>query len=71
MSFSIESKLGDLLDNETTKAILEKHLPGISTHPQIGQVLRWPDHRRPAAKGQRRTGHTVMPAGLAALLMPT
>ncbi|MBC7700494.1 hypothetical protein [Aquabacterium sp.] len=35
MSFSIESKLGDLLDNETTKAILEKHLPGISTHPQI------------------------------------
>ncbi len=36
MSFSIESKLGDLLDNEATKAILEKHLPGISTHPQIG-----------------------------------
>ncbi|TBO27924.1 hypothetical protein EYS42_15940 [Aquabacterium lacunae] len=35
MSFSIESKLGDLLDNDTTKAILEKHLPGISTHPQI------------------------------------
>jgi hypothetical protein len=35
MSFSIESKLGDLLDNETTKAILEKHLPGIATHPQI------------------------------------
>lgn len=36
MSFSIESKLGDLLDNEATKAILEKHMPGISTHPQIG-----------------------------------
>ena len=36
MSFSIDTKLGDLLDNETTKAILEKHLPGISTHPQIG-----------------------------------
>ena len=35
MSFSIESKLSDLLDNETTKAILEKHMPGISTHPQI------------------------------------
>ena len=35
MSFSIESKLGDLLDNEATKAILEKHLPGISSHPQI------------------------------------
>ena len=36
MSFSIESKLGDLLDNDATKAILEKHMPGISTHPQIG-----------------------------------
>lgn len=35
MSFSIESKLGDLLDNEATKAILEKHMPGISTHPQV------------------------------------
>ncbi|MDO9235457.1 MAG: hypothetical protein Q7U28_05400 [Aquabacterium sp.] len=36
MSFSIETKLADLLDNEATKAILEKHMPGISTHPQIG-----------------------------------
>src|SRR5690606_31078849 len=35
MSFSIESKLGDLLDNDATKAILEKHMPGISTHPQV------------------------------------
>ncbi|MFW9615482.1 hypothetical protein [Aquabacterium sp.] len=35
MSFSIDSKLGDLLDNEATKAILEKHMPGISTHPQV------------------------------------
>ena len=35
MSMSIESKLGDLLDNEASKAILEKHMPGISTHPQI------------------------------------
>lgn len=36
MSFSIDTKLGDLLDNDATKAILEKHMPGISTHPQIG-----------------------------------
>lgn len=36
MSFSIETKLGDLLDNEAAKAVLEKHLPGISNHPQIG-----------------------------------
>ena len=36
MSMSIESKLGDLLENEAAKAVLEKHMPGISTHPQIG-----------------------------------
>lgn len=35
MSYSIESKLGDLLDNEATKAILEQFMPGISAHPQI------------------------------------
>ena len=35
MSFSIETKLGDLLDNEATKAILEQFMPGISAHPQI------------------------------------
>lgn len=34
-SLSINSDLGDLLDNEASKAILEKHLPGISAHPQI------------------------------------
>lgn len=42
MSFSIESKLGDLLDNDATKAILEKHMPGISTHPQIGMGRGFP-----------------------------
>ena len=36
MSMSIESKLGDLLENAAAKDILEKHMPGISTHPQIG-----------------------------------
>lgn len=35
MSFSTQTKLGDLLDNEATKAVLEKHMPGISEHPQI------------------------------------
>jgi hypothetical protein len=42
MSFSTDSKLGDLLDNEQTKAILEKHMPGISTHPQIGMGRGFP-----------------------------
>ena len=42
MSYSIDTKLGDLLDNEQTKAILEKHMPGISTHPQIGMGRGFP-----------------------------
>jgi hypothetical protein len=36
VAFSIQSTLGELLDNEATLAILEKHLPGIAGHPQIG-----------------------------------
>ena len=42
MSLSINSNLGDLLDNADSKAILEKHLPGISTHPQIGMGRGFP-----------------------------
>ncbi|THF72959.1 fibronectin type III-like domain-contianing protein [Cohnella fermenti] len=35
MTFNGESKIGDLLANEMTKAMLEKNLPGISTNPMI------------------------------------
>lgn len=30
-----ESKIGDLLDNPTTKAVLDKDLPGLSTNENI------------------------------------
>lgn len=36
MAFTTQSTIGELLDNEATKAIMEKHIPGISTHPMIG-----------------------------------
>jgi hypothetical protein len=38
MDFSTQTSVGDLLDNETTKAILEQVLPGIASHPQIGMA---------------------------------
>ena len=38
MDFSLDSKLGDLLDNPLAKQILEKHSPGITTNPMIGFV---------------------------------
>jgi hypothetical protein len=42
MAYSIQTSLGDLLDNEQTKAILEKHMPGISEHPQIAMGRGFP-----------------------------
>jgi len=38
MGFSTQTTVGELLDNETTKAILEEVLPGIASHPQIGMA---------------------------------
>ncbi len=39
MAFSIDSTLGELLADEEAKTILEKHIPGSTSHPQIGQVM--------------------------------
>ena len=38
MAFSAQSKVGDLLANDGAKAVLEKHMPGFSSHPQIGMA---------------------------------
>ena len=42
MTFSIETDVGTLLDNEQTRVILEQHLPGLSTHPSIGMARGMP-----------------------------
>jgi hypothetical protein len=41
MNYGENSKLGDLLSNEAATAVLEKHLPGISTNPvsSMGKVF--------------------------------
>ncbi len=38
MALTIDSKLEDLLADEKAKAILEKHIPGISSHPQLAMA---------------------------------
>ncbi len=38
MEFTLETKLGTLLEHPEAKAILDKHLPGISTNPMIAMV---------------------------------
>lgn len=35
MSYSENTKLGELLKDERTKALLEKWSPGITSHPQL------------------------------------
>ena len=38
MALSIDSTLGDILADEKGKAVLEKHMPGVSTHPQLAMA---------------------------------
>ena len=35
MQFTLDTTLGDLLDNPQAKAVVDKHLPGLSTNPMI------------------------------------
>jgi hypothetical protein len=35
VAFSEQSKLREILADERAKAILDKHFPGASTHPQL------------------------------------
>lgn len=39
MAFDINSRVRDIIEDERAKAILDKHVPGASTHPQLGEAL--------------------------------
>lgn len=38
MSYSIHSTVGKVMANPQAKAVIEKHLPGASSHPQLPQA---------------------------------
>ena len=38
MSFTLDSTLGDLLDNPQAKATLDRFVPGVSDNPMIGMA---------------------------------
>ncbi len=38
MALSIDSKIGEILDNPQAKAIVDKHLPDFSTNPQLAMA---------------------------------
>ena len=38
MAFTLDTTVGELLDNPQAKAVLEKQLPGVSTHPMVAMA---------------------------------
>ncbi len=38
MKLTLESKISELLDDEQGRQIVEKHLPGLSSHPMIAMA---------------------------------
>jgi len=38
LALTLDSKIGDILADPKGKAILEKHLPGVSTNPQMAMA---------------------------------
>ena len=38
MKFTLDTLLGDLIDNPQAKPILEKHLPGLADNPMLAMV---------------------------------
>jgi hypothetical protein len=38
MAFTLDTTLGQLLDDPQAKAVLDKHLPGVSTHPMVAMA---------------------------------
>jgi hypothetical protein len=53
MGLTIESKLSELLADARSKEVVEKHLPGISTHPMLGMIQSMTlDAIMPLSQGQ-------------------
>lgn len=38
MAYTLETTLGSLLDDPKAKAVLDKHLPGVSSNPMVGMA---------------------------------
>ena len=64
MAYTIHSTVGKVMSNPQAKAVIEKHLPGASTHPQLqqgwhitlGELTYYPESGVTAAKLQAILG---------------
>ena len=60
MAFNIYSTVGKVMSNEQAKVIIEKHVPGATTHPMLseawgmtlGEVASYPESGITSAKLQ-------------------
>ena len=60
MAFTRNSSIRQLMNNDQARAVVEKHVPGASTHPQLseamymtlGEVAGYPESGLTAAKLQ-------------------
>ena len=43
MAYTLNSTLGELLDNPKAKAVLDQQLPGVSSHPMVAMARRHVD----------------------------
>lgn len=62
MTYTIDSKVGELLDNPETKAVLDKHIPEFSPNPLVNAV-----HDIPLKLVAAYSNGTITPALLAAI----
>jgi hypothetical protein len=38
MAYTLDTQLGTLLDDPKAKAVIDKYIPGVTTHPMIGMA---------------------------------
>lgn len=38
MAYTLDTTLGELIDNPQAKAVLDQQLPGVSTHPMVAMA---------------------------------
>jgi hypothetical protein len=38
MAFTLDTTLGELIDNPQAKAVLDQQMPGVSTHPMVAMA---------------------------------
>ncbi len=41
MTFTLDSTIGEIMDNPKARNLIDKHIPGASGNPMLGMVKSW------------------------------